>query len=628
MSLNGVLTNERVLAAEAGVLTLTDGGAGGNATISISANGVTFAKIEQVPTSTILGRVTAGAGNVEELTGTQATTLLDVFTTLLKGLAPASGGGTANYLRADGTWAAPPGTTPAAPPDATYVTLSTNATLTNERTLAGEATVISITDGGAGNPVTVGISANGVTYAKIQDVSATSRFLGRITGGAGDIEELTGTQATTLLDNFTAALKGLVPLSGGGTANYLRADGSWNAPPGLPTDLTYTAGTRTLNSSTGADVVLPLFTSTEAGLTPLSGGGSTNYLRADGTWAAPPGLPTDLTYTAGTRTLNSSTGADVVLPLFTSTEAGLTPLSGGGSTNYLRADGTWAAPPGTGGVPDGDKGDITVSSSGTVWTIDAGVVTLAKMADLATARFIGRATAGTGVPEALTGTQATSLLDNFTDTLDGLAPLSGGGTDNYLRADGTWTVPPGSGASIAAGWSFNTSTSAADPGSKRFSANNATMASITALYFNDTTQGNVDAGTLLGFLVSGNRIYIQQNNDGTRAALYQVTGAATDNGGWWTVPVSVVASGTLYQNNQTCGAVFILQVSGSSSQAAIQFKDEGSNLGATGTVDTVDFVGAGVTASRVSNTVTVTIAGGGGSGITLGAAIMLPANLV
>lgn len=48
-----------------------------------------------------------------------------------------------------------------------------------------------------------------------------------------------------------------------------------------------------------------------------------------------------------------------------------------------------------------------------------------------------------------------------------------------------------------------------------------------------------------------------------------------------------------------------------SDQDAIQFQDEASNLGASGTVSTVNFTGAGVTASRVSNTVTVNIPGGG-----------------
>lgn len=43
---------------------------------------------------------------------------------------------------------------------------------------------------------------------------------------------LTATQATALLDVFTSALKGLVPASGGGTANFLRADGSFAVPPG------------------------------------------------------------------------------------------------------------------------------------------------------------------------------------------------------------------------------------------------------------------------------------------------------------------------------------------------------------------------------------------------------------
>lgn len=103
---------------------------------------------------------------------------------------------------------------------------------------------------------------------------------------------------------------------------------------------------------------------------------------------------------------------------------------------------------GGGGVSDGTYGDITVTSSGTVWTIGAAKVTLAKMANLATARFIGRVTGSTGVPEAMTGTQATSLLDVFTDALKGLVPASGGGTTNFLRADGTWAPPSASATNV------------------------------------------------------------------------------------------------------------------------------------------------------------------------------------
>lgn len=43
------------------------------------------------------------------------------------------------------------------------------------------------------------IANNAVSYAKMQDVSATSRFLGRITAGAGDPEELTAANAKTIL---------------------------------------------------------------------------------------------------------------------------------------------------------------------------------------------------------------------------------------------------------------------------------------------------------------------------------------------------------------------------------------------------------------------------------------------
>lgn len=112
---------------------------------------------------------------------------------------------------------------------------------------------------------------------------------------------------------------------------------------------------------------------------------------------------------------------------------------------------TWATVSGGGGVTDGDKGDITVSGSGATWTIDAGAVTVSKMADLAASTILGNNTGGAAAPIALSAAQATALLDTFTSGAKGLAPASGGGTTNFLRADGTWAAPPGGGGGVSDG---------------------------------------------------------------------------------------------------------------------------------------------------------------------------------
>jgi hypothetical protein len=68
----------------------------------------------------------------------------------------------------------------------------------------------------------------------------------------------------------------------------------------------------------------------------------------------------------------------------------------------------------SGGVSDGDKGDITVSASGATWTIDNDAVTYAKIQNVsATDRLLGRSTAGAGDVEEIACTSAgRALLDD------------------------------------------------------------------------------------------------------------------------------------------------------------------------------------------------------------------------
>lgn len=62
-------------------------------------------------------------------------------------------------------------------------------------------------------------------------------------------------------------------------------------------------------------------------------------------------------------------------------------------------------------VADGDKGDITLSSSGATWTIDSDVVSNTKLANMTEGTVKGRASgAGTGDPTDLTATQVGTII--------------------------------------------------------------------------------------------------------------------------------------------------------------------------------------------------------------------------
>ena len=158
--------------------------AGSNAT-TIAAGVVTLAKMANLNTDKLIGRDTAAAGSPEEISvggGIEFTGSLGIQRSALTGEVTASAGN-------------------------------------NATTIANNAVV------------TARIADNNVTNAKLAQVTAPV-IKGRTTAGLGNVEDLTVTQATAMLNVFTTALKGLVPVGDADTTKFLRGDATWQVPAG------------------------------------------------------------------------------------------------------------------------------------------------------------------------------------------------------------------------------------------------------------------------------------------------------------------------------------------------------------------------------------------------------------
>jgi hypothetical protein len=177
-----------------GDATLSSAGA-----LTVANDAITYAKMQNASSaSVLLGRGSAsGSGNLEEIT--LGTGLSMSGTTL-----SASGGGGG------------------APTTAEYLVKSSDSTLTAERVVGDSTSVVAnwATSGqvsferaalsgdvtASANSNTTTISNDAVTYAKMQNVSATDKVLGRSSAGSGDIEEIPCTAAgRALLDDADAA---------------------------------------------------------------------------------------------------------------------------------------------------------------------------------------------------------------------------------------------------------------------------------------------------------------------------------------------------------------------------------------------------------------------------------------
>lgn len=162
----------------------------------ITNNAVTNAKLAQMPAHTFKGNNTGSTANAADLTATQLTAELNQFTTSLQGVVPGSGGGSTNFLRADGTWAAPAGT-------------GANTALSNLAAVAINTSLLP----GSDNTINAG--------------DATHRF------------------ATLFGLNLNSGASALVAQSGAGTSSSAATFQSGNASAGNSGDVTIKSGTAT-----------------------------------------------------------------------------------------------------------------------------------------------------------------------------------------------------------------------------------------------------------------------------------------------------------------------------------------------------------------------------------------------
>lgn len=329
------------------------------------------------------------------------------------------------FLRGDGQWATPAGSGNVSGPG--------SAVGDNVVTFNGTSGTL-IKDSGIASTALVTLTGTQTLTNK----TLTAPNLGTPTAltltNATGLPPSTGLSAAVPVNkggtNCTVAAIGCVTAISGATgtpssSTYLRGDGTWAAAGGGSgiTDLTLGAGlcSSTTNPITagGATVSwcqsLNAQTGTTYTLLSSDGGKFVTFANAGSVAVTVPQATGSFAAGYGTNLYNNGAGVATLTPT-TSTIAGLTSLP---------------LQPGQG---------ISLASDGTNYDAIVG------LPQIANSRFFGNNSGATSYGNAMTGTQATALLDTFTTGLKGLAPASGGGTTNFLRADGTWAAPPGGGS--------------------------------------------------------------------------------------------------------------------------------------------------------------------------------------
>src|SRR5262245_55259754 len=222
-----------------------------------------------------------------------------------------------------------------------------------------------------------------------------------------------------------------------------------------------------------------------------------------------------------------------------------------GGLNFLK--GLYTGGTITGG---GGSGTVTSISAGTGITLTPSPIvatgTVALSIPVAVSSGGTGATAATAYAVQCGGTTGTAAHQSVAGTGTSGQVLTSSGA----AALPTWQSLP---AKTTEGyWRFDgTGTTAADPGNGKLRLNNSVVASATNLYISQFTDPGTDANLLLASLIVGDGIAVQDQDNSANQARFTIRLAPTDNGAWWTLPVTYVSgTGTAPPNNNRLLLVF------------------------------------------------------------------------
>jgi hypothetical protein len=236
--------------ASGDVPTLNQNTSGSAGSVS-GTNVVTNSNLSQMGAHTFKGNNTGSTANAADLTATQLTAELNAFTTSLQGVAPSSGGGTANYLRADGTWATPPGTggsatsTPTASTTSQWdanVNMSANNFISGYRTTATASGTTTLVVGDKYQQYFTGTQIQTVVMPVVSTLVLGHRYL-IVNNSTGIVTvQSSGTNNIQAMSSGTQLMLTVISTSGTDASSWLPAYSSIVTGPSSPSEIFLTGG--------------------------------------------------------------------------------------------------------------------------------------------------------------------------------------------------------------------------------------------------------------------------------------------------------------------------------------------------------------------------------------------------